>query len=172
MPSLIPPATPVALTLAVDVQAFEAKRLVEQTFMDRFAQALRDAQLFVGIIYPIPDGFDPRWELRLSVRDELYDPNSNFWKAFLANAFLPFRFVFYQQEDYTLYVEARITRKDDVVGSYSSKASVRHLFQTYDPRKELAAAELLVNRTTAELLAALSRDAARIDEEDRRRAGQ
>jgi len=172
VPTLVPPSRPLGITPGLELASFEVKRLAEEPFAERFTRALKDSQLFVGVIYPIPDDYDPLWKVRLQVRDELYDPNSNFWKSALANAFLPFRFVLYQQEDYTLVLEASITRKDDVIGTYSAKASVRHRFQTYDLNKELQAAELLINRASAEVLAAIANDLKRIDQEDRARAGR
>lgn len=169
---LAPPRQPIGLTIAVDVQSFEAKRLAERPFVERFAQSLREARLFQGVIHPIPDGFEPRWEIKLLVRDELIDPDSNFWKSALATAFLPLRFFLYQQEDYIVDVEALVTWRKEVVGSYTARGSVRHRFQAYDPRKELAAAELIVERTTQDLLAQIGADAERIDAEDRTRAGR
>ena len=167
----IPPREPVGLAIAVSVQSFEAKRLVEKPYVDRFATALRESELFRGVIYPIPEGFEPLWELKLLVRDELYDPNSNLWKSALATMLLPLRFVLYQQEDYTVHVEALITRRDQVIGSYPADAPVRHRFQAYDLRKELEAAELIVRRSTDQILGAIAADADRLNAEDRRLAG-
>jgi len=171
-PPYIPPEQPIGFTVAFGVQSFEAKRLLEPGFVDRFATALREAELFAGVIHPIPPGFEPMWELKLLVRDELYDPDINFWKSAFASLAFPFRFLVHMEEDYTVYVEALITRRGEVVGSYSAKAPVRHRFQTYSPQKELEAAELIIQRASAQVLAEIAADAARLDALDRARAGR
>jgi hypothetical protein len=168
------PRPPLGWTIAVSVQSFDAKYVLEPGVTQRFVKELRGAQLFQSVLYPIPAGLDPVWEMRLLVRETFVDPASNFWKAVLNGIIFPLRFVLYSNEEYTLDIEALVTRRDELIGTYTAHAPIRYRYQAYAPEQEREAqgVELILNRATQQIFRAIAIDAARLDAEDRARAGK
>ena len=170
----VAPSPPLGWTIAVGVQSFEAKYVLEAGVAERFVKELRGARLFQSVLYPIPDGLDPVWEMRLLVRESFVDPPSNFWKAVLNGIFFPARFIVYSDEEYTLDVEAILTRRDEVIGTYSARGPIRYRYQAYAPEleREAKGVDLILTRTTGEIFRQIAADAARLDAEDSARAGR
>jgi hypothetical protein len=172
-PDAIPVAAePAALTMAVGPGSFEKARLTAAGVTERFARTLRDAGLFQGVMYPVPPGVSPTWEIELTGRDSIHEPDSNFWKAALAAALPPLALVLTLENDYTLELEALVLYERELVVSYRGTAPIRHRYQRYADRRmvDLEGVELAVARATEMILAALARDLERLLEEDRRRA--
>ena len=112
--------------------------------------------------------------MRLVVHETFVDPSSNFWKAVLNGIFPPARFFVYAQEEYTLDIEALLTRRKEVIGTYSAKGPVRYRYQSYAPedKREAEGVDLILARTTGDIFRQIAADAARLDAEDRARAGR
>ena len=168
-----PPPEPLGLTVGLSVQSFAAGRITEAGLLDRLNDDLRQARLFQGVMYPIPADFEPIWELRLLVRDEVAEADANFWKSALARVLFPLAFVTYFDTDYTLTLEALLTRNGEVVGSYASTSPIQYRFQvnTNVPQMETEGLELIMRRASTALIAEIARDAERIESEARQRAG-
>ena len=168
-----PPAEPLGFTVAVGVRSYEATRLEEKGVLDRFAASVRASNLFLSVMYPIPEGFDPEWELQLIARDAASEPNSNIWRSALVSFFFPAAFVVDLESEYTFDVQALLVRRHEVIGTYTSKGHIKYVYQAYAnrPQLEQTGVETIVRRTTDSLLAALAADAGRIAAEDRKRAG-
>jgi hypothetical protein len=168
------PSPPLGWTVAVGVQSFEAKYVLEPGVTQRFVKELRAARLFESVLYPIPPDLDPTWEMRLLVRETFVDPPSNFWKAVLNGIFFPLRFVLYSDEEYTLDIEAILTRRDEVIGTYAARGPIRYRYQVYAPEveREAQGVDLILSRTTADIFRQIAADAARLASEDRARAGR
>lgn len=169
-----PPNPPLGWTMAVSVQSFDAKYVLEPGVTQRFVKELRGARLFQSVLYPIPPDLDPVWEMRLLVRETFVDPTSNFWKAVLNGLILPARFFVYAQEEYTLDIEALLTRRDVVVGTYSAKGPIQYRYQSYSDelKREAEGVDLILARTTQEIFRQIAADASRLDAEDRAGAGR
>ena len=89
-PAAVPASEqPAPLTLALRAGGFESSRLEAAGVLERFERALRGSGLFQAIMYPIPAGADPTWEIELSASDSAAEPDSNFWKSALASALPP-----------------------------------------------------------------------------------
>jgi hypothetical protein len=172
--SFVAPDPPLFWTPAVKVQSFEAKYVTEAGFVERFARELRGANLFVSVLYPIPAEVDPEWEMRLLVKETFVDPASNLWKAVLNGVFPPARFVVYAEEEYTLDVEALLTRRDELIGTYKARGPVRYRYQSYAPEqeREAQALDLILARTSAEICRQIADDAQRLVAEDAARIGR
>lgn len=172
-PEAIPAAeVPAGLTMAVLPGSFDRARVTAEGVTERFARALREARLFQGVMYPVPPGVSPRWEIELVARDTVHEPDSNFWKAALASALPPLALVLTLENDYTLELEALVLYERELVASYRGTAPIRHRYQQYANRQaaDLQGIELAVTRATEIILAAIARDVERLMQEDRHRA--
>lgn len=167
------PAEPLGFTVAVGVRSFEATRIAEQGVLDRFAASVKASDLFLSVMYPIPEGVDPEWELQLIVRDGATEPDSNLWRSALVSFFFPSAWFIDLSSEYTLDMQALLVRNQVVVGTYTTKGHIRYVYQAYanKPQLEQTGVETIVSRNTENLLAALTADASRIAAEDRRLAG-
>jgi hypothetical protein len=164
-PPEIPPVDPrVPLTVAVTLGAFDQTRLEGPGVVERFARGLREAEIFEGVMFPVPLGATPTWELRLAASDRAFEPDSNFWKSALAVALFPFAFVVHLENDYTLELEALLVRRREVLASYVATARIRHRYKYYADRVTMSAEgfELAVGGASRRILSALSRDAERL----------
>jgi hypothetical protein len=172
-PLAVPPAQPLSFTVAVVSRAYEATRIDEKGVLDRFAAALRGSDLFLNVMYPIPPGVDPEWELQLITRDSASEPNSNIWRSALVSFFFPTAWLIDLESEYTLDFEVLLVRNQTVVGTYRSKGHIKYVYQAYanKPQLEKTGVETIVARTTGDVIAALTADASRIEAEDRRLAG-
>ena len=173
-PRYRPPAEPIGIPIAVTLQSFEAKFVRDVGVMDRFVSDLRGSKLFAGVLYPIPADLDPLWKMRLLVRETFDDPTSNLYKAAFARMFFPAAFFLYSEEEYTLDVEVLITRRDELIGSYTARGPIRYRYQLNAPEleREAEGLELILARVDEEIFAKISADAERILAEDRARAGK
>jgi len=172
-PLSAPPLEPLGITVAVGVRSFEATRIAEQGVIDRFAAGVRAADLFVGVMYPIPPGADPAWELQLIARDSASEPNSNLWRSALVSFFFPAAWFVSLESEYVLDLEVLLVRRKQVIGTYTTRGHIKYVYQAYAnrPQLEQTGVETIVSRATENLLAALTADASRIAAEDRRLAG-
>jgi len=168
-----PPAEPLGFTVAVATRSYEATRLDEKGVLDRFAASVRASNLFLSVMYPIPAGVEPEWELQLIARDSASEPNSNIWRSALVSFFFPAAWFIDLESEYTFDVEALLVRRREVIGTYTTKGHIKYVYQAYanKPQLEQTGVETIVRRTTDSLLAALAADAGRIAAEDRKRAG-
>lgn len=164
-----PPVLPksesrVPLTVGVAFGSFEDTRVQGDAVVERFAAALREAELFQAVMFPIPPGVYPGWELRLAGSDGAFEPNSNFWKAAVAAALIPLASVIYLENDYTLELEALLVHGREVVATYPASAHVRLRYQLWANKLEVDrdALELAVSGATRQILSELSRDAERL----------
>jgi hypothetical protein len=157
----------VPLTIAVVLGSFDASRLQGPGVVERFARALREADIFEGVMFPVPADAAPTWELQLAASDAALEPDSNFWKGALASALFPFAFALHLENDYTLELEALLLRRREVLASYTGTAHIRHRYQLYANRLDMTAEgfELAVAGASREILAALARDAGRMRRE-------
>jgi hypothetical protein len=137
--TLEPSSAPLGLTIAVLPGAFDRSRLQPQGVLERFAEALREARLFQGVLYPVPRGVEARWEIELIASDEVFEPDSNFWKSALASALPPVAIFVKLQNDYALRLEALLLENRTVVGSYAGEARIRHRYGPYANRLEVDA---------------------------------
>lgn len=167
------PPEPLGMTVGLRVQSFAAGRVAETGVLSRVSDDLRDARLFQAVLYPVPPDVTPVWEIRLLVRDAVDENAANFWKSALARTIFPLGFVIWFDTDYTLNVEALLVRRGEVVGSYAAASPIRYRFQvnTNVPQMEQEGLELALRRASASILAAMARDVARIEQEERARQG-
>ena len=161
LPRVTPPATRLALTIAVGEGSFERSRLNGEGVVLLFAEELRESGIFAGVMYPVPPGATPRWEIELLASDSGVEPDSNFWKSALASALPPLAFFIWLQNDYTLELEALLLDRRELVRSYIGSASIRYRYQRYANRAEVEAEglEVLVRSATRVILHALARHA-------------
>ena len=154
------PDVPVDLTVAVVPRSFEAEGLTERGFVERFVQELRQAGLFQGVMFPVPGGARPMWELQLLVRDELVPSPGNFWREFWANVISPAGFFIWLETTYALEFEALLTRNGEIVRSYQTRGEILNRYQTRADQVALQrdALELVVGHTVAETLARMHAD--------------
>jgi hypothetical protein len=172
-PEVVAPVNPIPMTVAVELRAFEASGVDARALATRIAESLREAHLFQAVMYPIPPGERPLWELQLLVKDARQDPNANFWKGALVAAVFPLAAVVHLEEGYTLEVQALLTRRAEILGSYAARGEVRERYQYYsDERSRRSSAlQTVVDGVTRQLLAKIAADSDRISTIDRARAG-
>ena len=163
------PGQPAPLTVALRAGGFERSRLEPAGVLDRFEGALRGSGLFQSIMYPIPAGADPTWEIELSASDSATEPNSNFWKSALASALPPVALFVKLENDYTLRLEALLVRDRVLVKSYGGEAPTRNRYGPYANLAEvsLEGVELAVDGASRQILAALAADLDGLLEADR-----
>lgn len=164
------PDTPVGMTVAVGARAFDNTRLRGSAVVERFARTLRDAALFQGVMYPIPAGVSPTWEIELIGEDATEEPDSNFWKAALATA-IPLAAPFVTlEEDYVLRLEALVLRDRHVIATYAGEAHVQKRYGIYADKRALDAdgLERAVGGASRALLSALAADLDTLLVEDHR----
>jgi hypothetical protein len=125
---------PLPFTVSVLPGSFDRCRLHPRGVLERFAGALREAQFFQGVLFPVPADVRTPWEIEILAADSVYEPDSNFWKAFLATAILPAAFFVKLQNDYTLQLEALLLENRLVVGTYKGEARIRHRYGQYANR--------------------------------------
>lgn len=154
----------VPLTVAVVLGAFDETRLQGPGVLERFARALRETEIFEGVMFPVPDGAEPSWELQLAGSDSAFEPDSNFWKSAVASALFPLAFAVRLENDYTLELEALLVHRREVRATYTGSARIRHRYQPYADRVAMNAEgfELAVEGATRAILAAFARDAERL----------
>ena len=152
---------PLPLTLAVAIGSFDRSRIDARGITDLFARELRAAHLFEGVMYPIPAGASPRWELELSGSDAVSEPDSNFWKAGLAGFFAPLAFLLWLENDYELQLEALLIERRELVHTFRASARIRHRYQRFANRQKMEAEgiEQVVSRAAREMLTAIQREA-------------
>lgn len=157
-PAIVEPATPAPITLGIRVASFDRTRLKGDAVAERFVQELRDARLVQGVMFPVPAGADPFWELELIGHDEAQEPDSNFWKSALAAGLFPLAPFITLENDYTLRLEALVLRRRELVGSYSGEARIQHRYGLYANKNEMSADgfELAVRDATRALLTDLA----------------
>ncbi len=167
-PAITPPEAPLSLTVAVREGSFDNSQLNPNGILDFFAEELREARLFEGVMYPIPPGVHATWELEIAASDSGVEPDSNFWKSFLAYALPPLSLGIYLQNDYTLELQALLLRDRHLVETYRSRATIRHRYQTNAPRAKMQAEalDLLARRATRQILAEVAADADRLAREN------
>lgn len=158
---------PLPITLAVQLGPFEETRLRGASVVERFARALRDARLTQAVLFPVPAGVRPSFELVIDGSDSGEEPKSNFWNAAIAAALPPLAIFIHLQNDYTLELEALLVRRGELIGTYRGRATIRHRYQVYAPRAEVEAegVETVVGSATRQILAALALDAERLRRE-------
>jgi hypothetical protein len=158
--------TPLGLTVAVLPGAFDHSRLNPEAVLERFADALREAHLFQGVLYPVPGSVESRWEIELIASDEAFEPGSNFWKSALSSAFPPAALFVKLQNDYALRIEALLLRDRVVVGTYPGEARIRHRYGPYANRQavNVDGIESAVVGASREALARIREDLPRIRE--------
>ena len=168
-PPVLPPVQRIPVTLAITMQSFEAQRIDEAAVIDRFAKQIAETELFQAVMYPIPPGVSPRWELRLLVKDSAAEPDANYWRAAIANFLLPAAFFIYMESEYTLEIEALLTQRGELVATYRSTGPIRYRYQDNADlfAMEREGLELIFERTSAEIIDALVRDAELIERADR-----
>jgi hypothetical protein len=156
------------LTVGVVAGEFSNSRLDPRGVLDRFAADLRQAALFEGIMYPVPPGVEPTWEIRLTASDTAVEPNANLWWSALASALPPAALFVTLRSDYTLELEALVVRERTLVTSYRAQAAIQNRWQPYANTAEAGAngVQIAVSGATREILAALSRDLPRLAEAD------
>jgi hypothetical protein len=157
---------PLGLTVSVLPGSFDRCRLQPKGVLERFATALREARLFQGVLYPVPRDVRTPWEIEILAADEIWEPNSNLWKAFLATALLPTALFVKLENDYTLELELLLLENRTVVGSYRGQARIRHRYGRYANRAVVDAqgVETAVRVATHAALARLEDDLERIRE--------
>ncbi len=167
-PAFAPPETPLYLTIAVREGSFEKSALNPNGILEYFANELRDARLFQGVIHPTPPDVTPIWELEIAASDGGIEPNSNFWKGFVSNVLPPLLFVTYLQNDYTLELQALLLRNRELVETYRAESVIRHRYQAYANKQQMQAEalDLLARRATREILGKIAADAARLRREN------
>lgn len=163
-------AVPLALTVAVREGSFERSRLNPEGVMRYFADELREAHVFQGVIHPVPAGISPAWELELAAVDGGSEPDSNFYKAALASALLPLAFFIWLENDYTLELEVLLLRERELVATYRAETTIRHRYQLNANRRAMRAEglEQLARSATLGLLAEIAADAERIEARNER----
>ena len=155
--------------MAVRPGAFDGSRLPADAVVDRFASQLRAAGLFQGVMYPVPEGVIPTWEIELSGTDRVVEPDSNFWKSALAAALPPAALFVTLENDYTLRLEALVLKNRVLVESYAGEEPVRNRRKLYANKTRASAEgmEVAVRGASQRVLAALARDLPRLLEADR-----
>ena len=88
-PPIATPSVPLPLTVAVREGSFERSHLNPGGVMTHFADELRASRVFQGVMYPVPRGAEPRWEIQLAAVDGGSEPDSNFYKSAVASALFP-----------------------------------------------------------------------------------
>ncbi len=165
-----PPESPLPMTVAVSLGSFERALLVNGVALTTlYARQLRESGLFEGVMFPVPVGAEPRWELELSGWDSASEPNSNFWKGLLAT--LPPLALFIRfQNDYTLQLEALLLDDREIIASYMGEASIRHRYKKYANRVDMniEALEVTVRDAAGRIVEALVRDLPRLEELNQR----
>lgn len=165
-PGPLASARAIPLTVAVRVGSFDRSRLDPRGVLDRFATVLREAALFEGVLYPVPDGVHPLWEIELTGADEAWEPNANFWKSALASA-LPLALPFVKLESqYRLEIELLLVKNRVLFGTYRGAAQILHRWGPYANKNKLReeGLEAAVARATRTALGAMSEDRARIEQ--------
>ena len=74
--SVVAPSTPAPLTLGIGVASFDRTRLKGDVVAERFAREVRDSGLVQGVMYPVPAGADPLWELELVGHDSAHESSA------------------------------------------------------------------------------------------------
>ncbi len=169
-PSLAPLVAPIPLTVAVTAGSFERSRLNADGVTALFAKELRKARIFQGVMFPIPPGAKPRWEIELAGSDSAVEPSSNFWKSAIASALPPLALVLSFENDYSLELEALLLDEREIIASYFGEARIRHRYQNYADRVEMEVegVEVVVADATRHILASLSRDARQLEQLNQR----
>ena len=159
------PAAPIPLTVAVVSGSFDKTRLHPQGIVEYFVRELRAAKLFEGVLYPIPPGENPIWQIELAGSDSAVEPNSNFWRSALVTALPPLAAVFSLQNDYTLNLEALLLQRRKLVRDYQARATIRHRYQYYADRTKMEAegVEVVVGAATSKILNAIAQDTPRLE---------
>ena len=155
------PHPPIALTIALQLGPFEDARLSGEGVLDHFAEDLRQAGLFQGVMYPVPAGEKPVWEIELAGHDSAHEPNSNFWKSALASALFPLAPFIYLQNDYTLELEALLLKNRELVRSYRATSSIRHRYKAYANKTDMALEGFaaVVDQATDKIMKGIAADA-------------
>ena len=155
---------PLGLTVSVLPGAFDRTRLRPEGVLERFSTALREANLFQGVLYPVPRDIRTEWELELVVADEGEEPDSNFWKAAIAAALPPVALIVRLENEYTLHLEALLLRNRTVIATYVGEARVRHRYGPYANRSiaDAEGMELAVRVASRAALGRLHDDLPRI----------
>jgi hypothetical protein len=169
-----PRIEPLPFTVALGISSFEVKQIKEEGFLQDFVGRLKDARIFEGVIFPVPEGFTTLWEVKLLARERASEPNSNLWKSALANALFPLAFFIYLESEYEFELEALLTRKREVIASYPVVGHIRYRYQRNTDRRklDLEGIQTIVDRTSRQLLAKIVADAERIRAEDQARTGR
>lgn len=159
-PKLETAPEPSPLVVAVRLGSFDNSRLPPLAVLDRFASQLRQARLFQGVMYPIPPGVEPTWEIELSGSDETFEPGSNRWKWAISRLLPPTAPFVTLRSDYTLRLEALVVRDRVLVKSYVGTAPVQTRRDAFASDTEAAAAgmEFAVAGATRQILNAIGRD--------------
>jgi hypothetical protein len=152
---------PIGLTVAVVPGSFERSRINPDAIVELFARELQEARLFQGVMFPVPPGADPTWEIELAGSDRAVEPDSNRWKSALVSAIVPLAFFIRLQNDYTLELQALLLRKRELMQTYTATASIRHRYQAYANRTQmdLEGVEVVVGSATRSILDAIAADA-------------
>jgi hypothetical protein len=158
---------PLPITVAVVLGPFDETRVRGDAVVQRFAKSLREHDLFQGVMFPVPPGASPSFELQLAATDSAVEPDSNFWKSFFASVLFPFAWAFWLENDYTLELEALLLRRREVIGTYPATAPIRLRYQPYANKLLMDAdgVEAAVGGASQSILAALARDAKRLRQE-------
>ncbi len=166
-----PPESPLPMTVAIALGSFERALLVNGVALTTlYARQLRESGLFEGVMFPVPAGAEPRWELELSGWDSAREPSSNFWKGFFATVLPPLALFLTFQNDYTLQLEALLLDDREIVASYMGEASIRHRYKNYANRVDMniEALEVTVRDAAGRIVEALVRDLPRLEELNQR----
>ncbi len=166
-PPLARPETPLPLTVAISLGSFERSLLVNGVAVTTlYARALRKAGLFESVMFPVPLGVEPRWEIELSGWDSAIEPNSNFWKSLLTTLLPPLSIFVTFQYDYTLQLEALLLDDREIVASYLGGSRIRHRYKNYASRVDmnLEALEVTVRDAANRIVEALVQDVRRLEQ--------
>ncbi len=170
-PTPAPPESPLPMTVAISLGSFERALLVNGVALTTlYARQLRKSGLFEGVMFPVPLGAEPRWEIELSGWDSASEPNSNFWKGLFATLLPPLALFITFQNDYTLQLEALLLDDREIVASYLGEASIRHRYKNYANRVDMniEAVEVTVQDATSRIVEALVRDVRRLEQLNQR----
>ncbi len=170
-PTPAPPESPLPMTVAISLGSFERALLVNGVALTTlYARQLRKSGLFEGVMFPVPLGAEPRWEIELSGWDSASEPNSNFWKGLFATLLPPLALFITFQNDYTLQLEALLLDDREIVASYLGEASIRHRYKNYANRVDMniEAVEITVQDATSRIVEALVRDVRRLEQLNQR----
>ncbi len=160
-----PLAEPIGLTVAVAPGSFEGSRVNPAGIVDLFARKLKEERIFRGVIFPVPAGARPTWELELSGSDRVVESDANGWKAFLSTVVFPLTLFVRFENDYTLELQALLLHRREVVQTYRATATIRHRYQRYANRATMDAEgiEIVVSVATWAILSAIARDAEKLE---------